>query len=257
LEYLGRIDSEVKVRGMRLDLREIETVLGAREEIEEAVVELASDNGDEARLLAYLVTKEGKDVSAGELRRYLRTKLPEHMVPSSYVRVEKVPQLPSGKVNRRALRELSGVALAEQGIVRPETEIERKLAQIWEELLKRKEVGVDQNFFELGGHSLLVLQVMARIRRMFEVELAVRTMFEEPTIAGLAKEVEKAQALGLKAKMPVLERRQRPEATPAASREALLAQLDTLSPDDVQSLLKRVLDAKLATANVAEDPELS
>jgi hypothetical protein len=82
-------------------------------------------------------------------------------------------------------------------------------------------------------------------------------MFEEPTIAGLAKEVEKAQALWLKAKMPVLERRQRPEATPAASREALLAQLDTLSPDDVQSLLKRVLDAKLATANVAEDPELS
>jgi amino acid adenylation domain-containing protein len=243
LEYLGRIDSEVKVRGMRLDLREIETVLGAREEIEEAVVELASDNGDEPRLLAYVVTKEGRDVSAGELRRYLRTKLPEHMVPSSYLRVEKVPLLPSGKVNRRALREESGVALSEQGIVRPETDIERKLATIWEELLKRKEVGVDQNFFELGGHSLLVLQVMARIRRMFEVELAVRTMFEEPTIAGLAKEVEKAQALGLKAKMPVLERRQRSEVA-TASREALLAQLDTLSPDDVQSLLKRVLDAK-------------
>jgi acyl carrier protein len=110
------------------------------------------------------------------------------------------------------------------------------------ELLKTKEVGVDQNFFELGGHSLLVLQVMARIRRMFEVELAVRTMFEEPTIAGLAKEIEKAEALGLKAKMPTLERRPRAEA--AANREALLAQLDTLSAEDVQSLLKRVLDAK-------------
>ena len=256
MEYLGRIDSEVKVRGMRLDLREIEAVLAEREEIEEAVVELRADQGEEARLVAYVVTKEGAAISAGELRRYLRTKLPEHMVPASYLGVEELPQLPSGKVNRRALREVSGIALVEQGLVGPETDIERKLAEIWEELLKRKEVGVDQNFFELGGHSLLVLQVMARIRRMFEVELAVRTMFEEPTIAGLAKEVEKAQALGLKAKMPVLERRPRPEMA-AASREALLAQLDTLSPDDVQSLLKRILDAKLTTVNIAEDPELS
>ena len=115
---------------------------------------------------------------------------------------------------------------------------------------------MEQNFFELGGHSLLVLQVMARIRRMFEVELAVRTMFEEPTIAGLAKEIEKAQALGLKAKMPVLERRQAPELG-TTTREALLAQLDTLSPDDVQSLLQRVLEAKLAAANIVEDPERS
>jgi acyl carrier protein len=147
------------------------------------------------------------------------------------------------------------VGLSEQGLVKARTEVERKLAEIWMELLKTKEVGVDQNFFELGGHSLLVLQVMARIRRMFEVELAVRTMFEEPTIAGLAKEIEKAEALGLKAKMPTLERRPRAEA--AANREALLAQLDTLSAEDVQSLLKRVLDAKLTTANISEDPKLS
>ena len=157
-------------------------------------------------------------------------------------------------MNRRALGEEEGEALAEEVLVGPRTEVERKLAEMWKELLKRKEVGVEENFFELGGHSLLVLQVMARIRRMFEVELAVRTMFEEPTIAGLGKEIEKAQALGLKAKMPVLERRPRGE---AGSREALLAQLDTLSADDVQSLLKRVLDAKLTTANVSEDPELS
>ena len=158
--------------------------------------------------------------------------------------MEKLPLLPSGKVNRRALEELSGVELWEEEVRKPGTEVERQLAKIWEELLKRKEVGVEQNFFELGGHSLLVLQVMARIRRMFEVELAVRTMFEEPTIAGLAKEIEKAQALGLKAKMPVLERRPAPEL--GTTREALLAQLDTLSPDDVQSLLQRVLEAKLA-----------
>jgi amino acid adenylation domain-containing protein len=241
IEYVGRIDSEVKVRGMRIDLREIETVLAGQEGIEEAVVELAGEGGEEARLVAYLVSTEEGGVSAQELRRYLRTKLPEHMVPVRYVQVEKMPLLASGKVNRRALGEAGGEALAEEGVVGPRTEVEGKLAEMWKELLKRKEVGVEQNFFELGGHSLLVLQVMARIRRMFEVELAVRTMFEEPTIAGLGKEIEKAQALGLKAQMPVLERRPRGE---AGNREALLAQLDTLSADDVQSLLKRVLDAK-------------
>jgi len=217
---------------------------------------LKGEGGEEARLVAYLVGRANENgLNARELRKYLRTKLPEHMVPASYVLVERMPLLPSGKVNRRALEEASGALLSEQGLVKARTEVERKLAEIWMELLKTKEVGVDQNFFELGGHSLLVLQVMARIRRMFEVELAVRTMFEEPTIAGLAKEIEKAEALGLKAKMPTLERRPRPEAT--ANREALLAQLDTLSAEDVQSLLKRVLDAKLTTANISEDPKLS
>jgi len=241
IEYLGRIDSEVKVRGMRIDLREIETVLAGDEGIEEAVVELRQEGDEQGVLVAYVVAREKGAVKAGELRRYLRTKLPEHMVPARYVQVERMPLLASGKVNRRALGEEEGEALAEEVLVGPRTEVERKLAEMWKELLKRKEVGVEENFFELGGHSLLVLQVMARIRRMFEVELAVRTMFEEPTIAGLGKEIEKAQALGLKAQMPVLERRPRGE---AGSREALLAQLDTLSADDVQSLLKRVLDAK-------------
>jgi acyl carrier protein len=130
-------------------------------------------------------------------------------------------------------------------MVAARTEVEQKLAGMWAEVLKLKEVGVDQNFFELGGHSLLVLQVMARIRREFDVELGVRTMFEEPTIAGLAGEVEKARALGMKARTPVLQPRVREAGSP--SRETLLAQLDTLSADDVQNLLKRVLDAKLSS----------
>jgi amino acid adenylation domain-containing protein len=244
LEYLGRRDSEVKVRGMRIELGEIETVLGRHEWVEEAVVEL-SGTGVEQRLIAYVVGKEGTAPSARELRRYVRTKLPEHMVPASFVKVEELPLLSSGKVNRRALGATVGVSLAEQGVVGPRTEVERKLAGMWAEVLKLKEVGVDQNFFELGGHSLLVLQVMARIRREFEVELGVRTMFEEPTIAGLGVEVEKAQATGIKSRTPALERRPRP--APNVSREALLAQLDTLSADDVETLLKRVLDAKSST----------
>jgi non-ribosomal peptide synthetase component F/acyl carrier protein len=246
IEYLGRRDSEVKVRGMRIELGEIETVLSRHEWIDEAVVELSGE-GAEQRLIAYVVggTKAAAP-SARELRRYIRTKLPEHMVPASFVKLESLPLLSSGKVNRRALAAMPGVSLAEQGIVAPRTVVEQKLAEMWAEVLKVKEVGVDQNFFELGGHSLLVLQVMARIRREFDVELGVRTMFEEPTIAGLGIEVEKARALGMKSRTPALERRPRP-APANASREALLAQLDTLSADDVQTLLKRVLEAKLST----------
>jgi len=111
----------------------------------------------------------------------------------------------------------------------------------WRELLHVEQVGIEQDFFELGGHSLLVLQVTARIRRVFEVELPVRSVFEAPTIAGLAVEVEKAQALGLKARTPILQRRPR---TAGVSREALLAQLDNLSSTELQSLLQRVLDGK-------------
>jgi acyl carrier protein len=126
-------------------------------------------------------------------------------------------------------------------VVAPQTEVEKKLAGIWQELLKLESVGSDQNFFELGGHSLLALQVMARIRSIFEVELPVRSLFEESTIAGLAAEVEKAQKLGLKARPPILPRRSR---TPAASAEALLAELDNLSAPELQTLLQRVLDGK-------------
>jgi acyl carrier protein len=242
IEYLGRMDGEVKVRGMRIELGEIETVLGSHEWVEEAVVELSGE-GAEQRLVAYVVGGEEGTPSARELRRHVRTKLPEHMVPASYVRVEEMPLLASGKVNRRVLGTVAGVALSEQGMVVARTEVEQKLAGMWAEVLKVKEMGVDQNFFELGGHSLLVLQVMARIRREFDVELGVRTMFEEPTIAGLAGEVEKARALGMKAQTPVLERRPR-AAVGNTSRETLLAQLDTLSAHDVQTLLQRVLDAR-------------
>jgi acyl carrier protein len=135
------------------------------------------------------------------------------------------------------------------------TESERKLGEIWKELLKVEEVGVDQNFFELGGHSLLVLQVIARIRRMFEVELPVRTVFEEPTIAGLAAAVEKADAQGLRARTPILQRRARPQAASAPSREALLAQLDQLSPDEVQTLLLRLREGK-HSPSLQRGPEL-
>ncbi len=235
----------MKVRGMRIDLGEIESVLAAHAGVGQAVVE-REEEAAETRLVAYLVKGDGELPTGRELRRHLRTRLPEHMVPSRYVALKEFPLLSSGKVNRRGLRAVAGTTLSEQGMAAPRTETETALADIWKELLKVKEVGVEQNFFELGGHSLLALQVVARMRRRFGLEMAVRTVFEAPTIAGLAMEVEKAQALGLTARTPILERRPRPAAIATMSREALLAQLDSLSADDVQSLLKRVLDGTLS-----------
>ena len=254
IEYLGRVDSEVKLRGMRIELGEIEVVLRTQELVGEAAVELAEEGGH-ARLVAYLVARDGQMPTARELRRHLRAKLPEPMVPARYVVLERLPLLASGKVNRRALAGTTGVVLSEQSMTPARTDSERKLAEIWKELLKVEEVGIDQNFFELGGHSLLVLQVIARIRRTFEVELPVRTVFEEPTIAGLAAAVEKADAQGLRARTPILQRRVRPQAPSAPNREALLAQLDQLSPDDVQTLLLRLREGK-HSPSLQRAPEL-
>ncbi len=245
IEYLGRVDSQVKLRGLRIELGEVESVLASHPAVAEAVV-MVSGEGEQQKLTAYVVVNEEEDgkgaPSAGELRRYLRAKLPEHMVPASYWQVEVLPLLSSGKVNRAAVAGCGGKPLVDkEELAGPRNEVEAKLAEIWRELLEVKQVGMEQNFFELGGHSLLVLQVTARIRRIFEVELAVRSVFEAPTIAGLALEVEKAQAMGLKARTPILQSRPR---NGAVTREALLAQLDNLSSAELQSLLQRVLDGK-------------
>ncbi len=243
IEYLGRVDGQVKLRGMRIELGEIETILASHDEIREAVVTLHEEGGQQM-LRAYLVPRDGKCPMAGELGRLLRSKLPEHMVPASYCRIPKLPTLPSGKIDRKALSPGVGVPIRDgQELVPPRNEAESRLAEIWRELLAVDQVGIDQNFFELGGHSLLVLQMIARIGRIFQVELPVRSVFEEPTIEGLAVELEKAQALGLKAPTPIVPRHAA-SANTGASREAILSQLDNLSAAELQSLLNSMIDGK-------------
>ena len=242
IEYLGRVDNQVKLRGLRIELGEIESVLAAHDDVAEAVV-MVSGEGEQQKLAAYLVMKDEAALAPGELRRYLRTKLPEHMVPAIYWQIDAMPQLPSGKVNRSALAGYGKPLVDREELTAPRNEIEAKLAEIWQELLQVEQVGIEQNFFELGGHSLLVLQVTARIRRIFEVELAVRSVFEAPTIAGLALEVQKAQATGLKARSPILHGL-RQTATADASQDELLIQLEKLSTQDARNLLKDLLDGK-------------
>jgi len=244
IEYLGRFDRQVKVRGVRIELGEIESLLASHAGIREAVVTVTGE-AEQQKLSAYVVLNEGQAaLSEGELRRYLRTKLPEHMVPSSYWKAVRLPRLPSGKVNRGAVAASGAVLLLDQAELRdPRSEVEAKLAEIWRELLGLQQVGMEQNFFELGGHSLLAMQVMARIRRIFAMELAVRSIFEAPTIAGLATEVEKAQAQGLKARTPILSRPLR-GANADANREALLSQLEKLPAEEARELLRTLLDGK-------------
>ncbi|MBV8893552.1 MAG: amino acid adenylation domain-containing protein, partial [Acidobacteria bacterium] len=158
LEYLGRLDSQVKLRGMRLELGEVEAALASHAAVQAAAVGVSGE-GDQQRLVAYLVAAEGQMPALADLRRYLRNKLPEHMVPATYVLLESLPLLPSGKVNRKALGEARGKRLTDDSTkLRPRSEVEKKLAEMWQELLKVDDVGVEQNFFEMGGHSLLVLR---------------------------------------------------------------------------------------------------
>jgi len=244
IECLGRVDRQVKVRGVRIELGEIESLLASHAGIREAVVTVTGE-AEQQKLSAYVVVNEGQAaVSEGELRRYLRMKLPEHMVPASYWKVAKLPRLPSGKVNRGAVAASGAILLLDRAELRdPRNEVEANLAEIWRELLGLEQVGMEQNFFELGGHSLLAMQVLARIRRIYAMELAVRSIFEAPTIAGLAMEVEKEQAMGLKARAPIL---QRPLGGRRinAKQKALLSQLEKLPAEEARNLLRTLLDGK-------------
>jgi amino acid adenylation domain-containing protein len=244
IEYLGRVDNQVKLRGFRIELGEIESVLASHSTLQEAVVHVTGE-GEQQKLSAYVVVNDGKAApSASELRRHLGAKLPPYMVPAGYWRIERMPLLPTGKVDRGALAALSATALGEEAeLIAPRNEIEAKLADIWQELLQVEQVGIEQNFFELGGHSLLALQMMARIRHTFEVELQVRSVFEAPTIAALGLELEKTQATGVKARTPVFQRHHHAD-TADATKEALLMELRKLSVEEARKFIESAVRRK-------------
>ena len=196
LEYLGRCDQQVKLRGFRIELGEIETALSQHEGVREAVVMAREVRGaGEKQLVAYVVPKETSEVGIAELRRYLGERLPEYMVPGVWVVVEELPLTANGKVDRKGLPEPEGMRPElESGYEEPGTETEKKLAEIWGEVLGLERVGVHDNFFDLGGHSLLATQVVSRIREGLGVELPLRKLFEQATVAELAEEIERSRA---------------------------------------------------------------
>ncbi|MEI2580369.1 amino acid adenylation domain-containing protein [Scytonema sp. PRP1] len=187
IEYLGRIDNQVKIRGFRIELGEIEAILSQHPSVHSVVVTTRVDTPGDQRLVAYIVPQQHTAPTMSKLRQFLKTKLPEYMVPSAIVMLESLPLTPNGKVDRRALPSPDTNNLAMQASFVPPLDIvEQKLAQIWAEVLKVYPVGIKDNFFDIGGHSLLAVQLMARIEQQFKKNLPLAALFQNSTIEQLA-----------------------------------------------------------------------
>ena len=195
LEYLNRVDHQVKLRGFRIELGEIEAVLAEHEAVDRAVVELREDAVGDRRLVAYVVARTQHHGSEGgdrtlipQLRAHLRGKLPAYMVPGNFVQLDALPLTANKKVDRRALPAPDGARPElDNKFVPPRTAAERALAELWREVLGIEKVGIHDNFFELGGHSLLATQIISRIKMACTVDLPLRALFDSPTVAELAQ----------------------------------------------------------------------
>ena len=237
IEFLGRRDNQLKIRGARIELGEIESVLREHESIRNAAV-IAQDRGPLGpSLTAYVVPAGEWKLVPSELRRHLKERLPDYMIPKVFVPLESLPVTPNGKLDQRMLPPAeSAVPEPDSEYVAPRDEVEAKVAEIWAEVLHIKRIGAGDNFFELGGHSLLATQVIARISKYLEVDIQMRSLFEDPTVAGVAAAVKRSRPDGRIARSRI---------TPATSehgkRDQLERQLRELSEDEIDALLKAAL----------------
>ncbi|HEV3050161.1 MAG TPA: condensation domain-containing protein, partial [Longimicrobium sp.] len=224
IDFLGRLDHQVKVRGFRIELGEIEAALREHERVTDCAVVAREDAPGDRRLVAYVVG----EAPVEELRTHLRRSLPEHMVPAVFVPLDALPLTPNGKLDRKALPAPELAADAER-YVAPRTPVEEVLAGIWAEVLRLERVGVEESFFDLGGHSLLATRVVSRVRDVFAIELPLRALFEGPTVAELAVRVEEMRRAELPALPPVVPSG-RTGALPLSFAQERLWFLDRLDP---------------------------
>jgi amino acid adenylation domain-containing protein len=228
LEFEGRTDRQVKIRGFRVELGEVEAILHEHPWVQQAAVVARQDLPGEKRLVGYFVWAERGVGDIAGLRSYLKERLPEYMVPAFLVALESLPLTVHGKVDQKALpapeEQVQGMTYAP-----PQTPVQEMLAEIWAEALHTKHVGIHNDFFELGGHSLLTTRVIAGIREKLKIELPLRTIFENPTIAELAQRSEELQRAGEASALPPLIARPRGGPSPlsfAQERLWFLEQLD-------------------------------
>jgi acyl carrier protein len=222
LEYLGRADFQVKVRGYRIQVAEVEMVLRDSASVKDAVVTAWENRQGETRLVAYVVPAQQPGPTNHELRRIVQERLPGYMVPSAFVRLAALPLMPSGKMDRRALPPPDQALPAlQEDIIAPRTPTEEKLAEIWRELWGIEYVDVNDDLFALGDHSLLATQMLSRVHDAFDVELPLQFFFDTPTIAGLAAALTQRQA-GQVAHTEM---------------QRILAEVEALSDDQAQQLL--------------------
>lgn len=188
IEYLGRLDNQVKLRGFRIELGEIEAHLGEHQAIQECVVLVREDVPGDRRLVAYIVPHKGAQFTSTDLRAFLQTTLPSYMLPAAFVTVDTLPLTPNGKVDRRALLALDATQ-AEHGtnVASPRTPLEQTLVEIWKNVLSIEHVGLYDNFFDLGGHSLLLVRVRSHLQETLQRTLSMTDLFKYPTISALVQ----------------------------------------------------------------------
>lgn len=194
LDILGRVDHQVKLRGVRIELGGIETVLSQHAAVWDSVAVVREDVPGDKRLVAYVTTKPGQTLTTPGLRRFLKQKLPEAMIPSALVVLDTLPLTPNGKVDRRALPAPQGLRPElDATYMAPRTELERTISAIWQEVLHIEKAGVDDSFFDLGGHSLLLIEVQSRLRQVLDRDISVIELFEYPTVGSLAQHLSQEQ----------------------------------------------------------------
>ncbi|GAC1437037.1 MAG: hypothetical protein NVSMB58_28730 [Terriglobales bacterium] len=194
VEFLGRLDDQVKIRGFRIELGEVQSAIAEYSGVQQCAVVAWDDNSNQKRLVAYVVGAPEVPIVSHDLRAFLKLKLPEYMVPSAFVMLEALPLTPSGKISRRALPRPDITSEIEKSYVAPRSPDEDSMAAIWSEVLCVPRVGINDNFFELGGHSLLATKVVSRIRRVFDLELPLRALFEAPSVGELSERLRSMQS---------------------------------------------------------------
>src|SRR5690554_406607 len=233
IEMLGRADDQVKLRGYRIELGEINQQLGALDSVSDAAVIVHKNAAGNAYLAAYIVADKAiNDEQAffQALRSQLAQHLPQYMLPQAWSLIDKLPLTANGKIDRRALPEPQFNLSAEQAYVAPRNATEKSIAEIWQEILQQDDISVHANFFEIGGHSLLATRVIARLRDQFAIDIAIRELFDNPSIAELALHLQLLQASG--SQLPALEALSRTEHIPLSFAQQRLWFIDKLSPND-------------------------
>ena len=203
VEFLGRADDQVKIRGFRIELGEIESILTQQSSVKQALIVAQEDERGDKRLIAYVVPQREQTLSTQALHEHLKQHLPDYMLPAAILPLAKLPLTPNGKIDRQALPSPEQATAHTKTYLAPATPTEEIVAAIWCEVLRRERISSTDNFFELGGHSLLATQVISRLRQHFRVELAMRIMFEKPTVQGIAQSVESASQLEEGADSPI------------------------------------------------------
>jgi amino acid adenylation domain-containing protein len=228
LEFLGRADNQIKIRGFRVELEDIEQTLRQHDAVKDCVVVFREDL--DARLIAYVVANRAD--LASELRTFVKSKLPGYMVPATFEMIAALPLAPSGKINRRALPEPKSVEVISEAFVAPSTPLEELLASAWQDVLRIPRVSVHDNFFDIGGHSLLAARVVSIVNRSLTVDFGMVDLFQDPTIALLAETLSRR----------VAERESQPEF------EKLLAEVAAMSEEEARQFLNSELIRNEAAA---------